>query len=143
MTTQPDITHTAPAADSGLGPAEVARALDARIVTSADALYAHLTAGTLEAVGRPRLLPTALFPDADPEVVGAVWDLALTVGWLGGQRAAESRRWEYERLSAARDQLAEAGYVAMAERIGRVLPFRPGAHPADGEQEPDVARGDR
>ena len=133
MTVQP---HTPAPADHGPGvepsPAEVARALDKQIVTSADVLAAHLTAGTLEAVGRPRLLPTALFPDADPVVVQAIWDLALTVGYLGGQRAAAGRRWEHERLAAARDQLAEAGYAAMAERIARVLPG-PAVHPADGE----------
>ncbi|MFD8626632.1 hypothetical protein ACFV4E_22575 [Streptomyces hygroscopicus] len=135
MTIQPNTTPTplAPAAEPGL--AETARALDERIVRSADVLYAHLTAGTLEAVGRPRLLPTALWSDADPEVVQAIWDLALTVGWLGGQRAAESRRWEHERLRSARDELSAAGYVAMAERIARVLPAPPpaGVHPADGE----------
>ncbi|CAM5495975.1 hypothetical protein SANTM175S_04989 [Streptomyces antimycoticus] len=58
-----------------------------------DVLYAHITAATLEAIGRPRLLPTALFPDADPEVVEQVWQMAFMVGFLGGKRTAESRRW--------------------------------------------------
>ena len=136
MTVQP---HTPAPADHGPdaepGPAEVARILDERIVTSADVLYAHLTAGTLEAVAHPRLLPTALFPDVDPEVVQAIHDLAFVVGYGCGRRAEAGRRWEHERLAAARNQLAEAGYAAMAERIARVLPD-PGpvpVHPADGE----------
>jgi hypothetical protein len=141
MTTQPDIHPTPAATDAEPGPDEVAAALDERIVTSVDVLYAHITAGTLEAVGRPRLLPTALFPGTDPVVVQAIWDLALTVGWLGGQRAAAGRRWEHERLAAARVQLAEAGFAAMAERIARVLPTPPPGHPADGEVRPAGTRG--
>lgn len=147
MTIQPD-THPTPAqGDHGAGPdaapdpAQVAAVLDERIVTSVDVLYAHITAGTLEAVGRPRLLPTALFPDADPVVVEAVWQLALTVGFLGGKRTVESRRWDHEHLAAARDQLAEAGFAAMAQRIARVLPAAPPPrHPADDETRPGGTR---
>ncbi|CAM5492762.1 MULTISPECIES: hypothetical protein [Streptomyces] len=135
MTVQPETQPpaTGPASTGGApGPADVARALDERIVGSVDVLYAHITAATLEAIGRPRLLPTALFPDADPEVVEQVWQMAFMVGFLGGKRTAESRRWEHERLTAARDQLADAGFVAMAERIARILP-PPVEHPADAE----------
>jgi hypothetical protein len=139
MTTQPNAqpattnpTETAP------DPAHTGRVLDERIVTSTDVLAAHITAGTLEAVGRPRLLPTALWPDVDPVVVQAIWDLALTVGWLGGKRSVESRRWEHERLAVARDELAAAGYAAMTERIARVLP--PPEHPADAPA--GVVRGE-
>lgn len=144
--TQPPHQPTDSGTQSGALAAEVARVLDERIVTSADVLYAHLTAGTLEAIGRPRLLPTALWPDVDPVVLQAIWDLALTVGWLGGQRAEAGRRWEHERLAAARDQLADAGYAAMAERIARVLP--PPArdveeHPADAEGGLVSVRGGR
>ncbi|MFJ1993043.1 hypothetical protein [Streptomyces asiaticus] len=142
MTVQPDTHPTSsdgpdgPDGTSGPaapGPAEVARVLDERIVSSVDVLNAHITAATLEAVGRPRLLPTAMWPEVDAEVVQQIWDLALTVGWLGGKRAVEARRWEHERLAAARDQLADAGFAAMAERIARALPDPPPGHPADTE----------
>ncbi|MFJ2202457.1 hypothetical protein [Streptomyces violaceusniger] len=136
MTTQPETQPptTGPAiSDAVTGPADVARVLDERIVGSVDVLYAHITAATLETVGRPRLLPTALFPDADPEVVEQVWQMAFMVGFLGGKRTAESRRWEHERLAAARNELAAAGYTAMADRIARVLPAPGTPHPADGE----------
>lgn len=145
MTVQPDTHPTAPggpddtSGTAAPGPAEVARALDERIVASVDVLNAHITAATLEAVGRPRLLPAAMFPDVDPGVVEEIWQTAFLVGFLGGKRTVESRRWEHERLAAARDQLADAGYAAMADRIARILPAPPPrkAHPADAEG-PDV-----
>ncbi|WP_033024089.1 hypothetical protein, partial [Streptomyces capuensis] len=122
----------------------VAHILDDRIITSADVLYARITAGLLEVVGRPSLLPAALFPDVDAQQVQEIWDLALTVGYLCGTRAAESRRWDAGRLAAARDQLAAAGYAAMADRIGRAIPERGlVAHPADGEARLEAARGGR
>ncbi|MDX3232924.1 hypothetical protein [Streptomyces sp. ME19-01-6] len=141
MTTQP---HIQPAAGPTPDPAAVARALDERIVRSTEVLAAHITAATLDAVGRPSKLPEALWPDADQDLVRQIWDLALAVGYLGGKRAVEGSRWEHERLAAARDQLADAGYAAMAERIARVLP-PPGAeeHPADGEARLASVRGDR
>ncbi|MGY0065137.1 hypothetical protein ACWY4P_53450 (plasmid) [Streptomyces sp. LZ34] len=144
MTIQPDIQPTATGPDGAPEPAQVARLLDDRIVTSADVLYARITAGLLETVGRPSLLPAALFPDVDEQQVQEIWDLALTVGYLCGTRAAESRRWDAERLAAARDQLADAGYAAMADRIGRVLPERGlVVHPADGEARLSSVRGGR
>jgi hypothetical protein len=139
MTTQPDTHPTAPA-DAEPGPAEVAAVLDERIVTSVDVLYAHITAGTLEAVGRPQRLPGALFPDVDFERAQEIFQLGVMAGYLGGQRASAGRRWEHERLAAARDALAEAGFAAMAERIARVLPAPPPGHPADGEAQPGGAR---
>ncbi|MFD8384272.1 hypothetical protein ACFV2X_38120 [Streptomyces sp. NPDC059679] len=138
--------HTPPTSlpPADVDPSRIAHALDDRIVTSADVLYARITAGLLEVVGRPTLLPAALFPDVDAQQVQAIWDLALTVGYLCGTRAAESRRWDADRLAAARNQLAEAGYGAMADRIGRVLPQRPlVAHPADGEARLEAVRGGR
>lgn len=144
MTVQPDAQTPAASPQSALDPAHVARVLDERIVTSTDVLAAHITAATLEAVGRPRLLPTALFPDADPEVVEQVWQMAFMVGFLGGKRTAESRRWEHERLAEARNQLADAGYAAMADRIGRVLPPPDREqHPADAETRLASVRGGR
>lgn len=141
MTIQPD-THPTPTPAAAPDPAQVAAALDERIVTSVDVLYAHITAGTLEAVGRPQHLPAALFPDVDSERAQEIFQLGVMAGYLGGQRAAAGRRWEHERLAAARDALAEAGFVAMAQRITRVLPATapsPG-HPADGETWPGGAR---
>lgn len=144
MTTQPETQPTATGPDGAVDPAQIARALDDRIVTSADVLYARITVGLLEVVGRPSLLPAALFPDVQAERVQEIWDLALTVGYLCGTRAAESRRWDTERLAAARDQLAAAGYAAMADRIGRVLPERGlVVHPADGEARLEAVRGGR
>ena len=148
MTIQSD-THPTPAAgdDHSAGPngapdpAQVAAVLDERIVTSVDVLYAHITAGTLEAVGRPQRLPAVLFPDVDSERAQEIFPLGVMAGYLGGQRAAAGRRWEHERLAAARDALAEAGFAAMAQRITRVLPAPlPTEHPADDEAWPGGAR---
>ncbi|NUP45424.1 MAG: hypothetical protein HOY76_52460 [Streptomyces sp.] len=139
--------HAQPAAGpAGADPARVGRALDERIVRSAEVLAAHLTAATLDTVGRPSRLPAALFPDVEEEVVREIWDLALAVGYLGGKRAVEGSRWEHERLAAARDQLADAGYAAMAERIARILPppaRQVEAHPADTEGGLALVRGGR
>ena len=133
-----------PEAGTAPDPAAVALVLDERIVRSVEVLAAHITAATLDTVGRPSRLPEALWPEADEELVRAIWDLALAVGFLGGKRAVEGSRWEHKRLAAARDQLADAGYAAMAERIARVLQ-PPGAegHPADGEARLASVRGDR
>lgn len=132
---------TAPDTD----PTSVARVLDERIVRSVEVLAAHITAATLDTVGRPTRLPAALFPSVEEEVLREIWDLALAVGFLGGKRAVEGARWEHERLAAARDQLANAGYAAMAERIARVLPPPRVVeeHPADAEGRIASVRGGR
>jgi hypothetical protein len=61
-----------------------------------------------------------------------VWDVALPVGYHAGLTAAQPR-WTADTLTRAHDQLARAGYAAMAHLAARSAnthrPTTP--HPAD------------
>lgn len=113
--------------------ATVDHALDQRATTSADMLTGIVAAGMLEAVGKPALLPTLMWPDLPPEVVTAIYEHGLRVGYRAG-RIVAAPTWEPEALDRLRDALAEAGYTAMAHRVtmtathGRHhIPSEPGA----------------
>lgn len=121
--------------------------LATRAATSADMLTGLITAGLLHTVGSPTKLPTALWPDADPVIVQAVWDVALSTGlWMGEQRAA-GRQWRPEALDTARQELAEAGFTALAGQVAMTASHgrRPASEPGSGEHpaDADLPPGDR
>ncbi|MFB7222383.1 hypothetical protein [Streptomyces sp. NPDC056227] len=108
------------------------QALADRCQTSGDYLAGLLAAGTLEAAGTVRKLPTDLFPDWDPVMVEAVWQAALPVGFRAGQMSARPR-WTPDALDRLRAVLADAGYNAMAAKAARSASIHPPRHPADDE----------
>lgn len=132
MTTTPELPTAPPAVDI----TAVDRALAARAVTSADMLTGILAASTLDAVGQPGKLPTVLWPDVPPELVTAIYEHGLRVGYRAG-RIVSAPAWEPEALDRLRTALADAGYTAMASRVAVTASH--GRHRADTEV--DFARG--
>lgn len=133
---------TADTGGDGRHTARADQALADLATGSAEVLAGVIAAGMLDVVGQPARLPEALFPDADPVVVRAVWDLALATGYRGGQLAGRPR-WAAEELDRAREALAGAGFATMAALVGRtagtVRPRATDAHPADTPEA--AARG--
>ncbi|MFJ9799793.1 hypothetical protein [Streptomyces sp. NPDC101145] len=118
MTTTHTPTATAGGTAAAVAPAAADQALAEKCTSHAAYLAGLIAAGMLEAHARPDQLPTALFPDADPDLVRAVWDIALPVGYHAGLTAAQPR-WTADTLTRAHDQLARAGYAAMAHLAAR------------------------
>lgn len=114
MTTAPQLP--APTAPATADVAAVDKALTQRAVTSADMLTGILAAGTLDAVGQPGKLPTALWPDVPEELVAAIYGHGLAVGYRAG-RIVSAPQWDPEQFDRLRTALAEAGYTAMAARV--------------------------
>ncbi|WP_331756283.1 hypothetical protein OHA04_45275 (plasmid) [Streptomyces sp. NBC_01590] len=108
------------------------QALAGRCQSSGDYLAGLLAAGTLEAVGSPKLLPELLFPDYDPDIVRAVWEAALSVGYQAGKLAGQPK-WTPDALNRLRAELADAGYTAMGNLAARSTAVHPPRHPADDE----------
>ncbi|MFK8851286.1 hypothetical protein [Streptomyces sp. Ac-502] len=132
MTTTPQAPDTA-AAD---------HTLHARNLYSAHVIAGVLDAGLLAHAGHPDRLPHALWPDADPDLVQAIWNQALTVGiWAG--KALLGPRWRPEELDQHQHALADAGFTAMARGVrtaascGRTHP-----HPADTDTNDATVRGE-
>jgi hypothetical protein len=118
------------------------QAVAALAASSAEHLAGVIATGMLDTVGQPARLPELLWPEADPALVRAVWDLALATGYRGGQLAGRPR-WAAEELARARDALDGAGFAAMAALVGRaagtVRPRAVDPHPADAPEA--AARG--
>lgn len=106
-------------------------ALHARNLRSAHVIAGILDAGLLNHVGRPEKLPTALFPDVDPDAVQAIWNMALGVGiWAG--KAMLRPQWEPSALDRAQRSLDEAGHHVMAGSVATAAQCgRHASHPAD------------
>lgn len=102
--------------------------------SSAQMLAGIIATGMLNAVGQPAKLPRLLFPDADPELVDAVWQLGFATGFRSGGLAGRPR-WAAEELDRARAALEGAGFAAMAALVdraaGTVRPRPAEPHPAD------------
>lgn len=128
-TTAPGSTPATPDAPS---PAHVDQALANRCQSSGDYLAGLLAAGHLEAAGTVRKLPTALFPDWDPDMVQAVWDAALPVGYQAGKLSARPT-WTPDALHRLQDLMVEAGFQAMGRLVARSASLHPTRHPADNE----------
>lgn len=130
-TTTADSTP-APAA-SAPSPAHVDRALADRCQTSGDYLAGLLAAGHLEAAGTVRKLPTDLFPDWPADMVQAVWDAALPVGFQAGKLSARPM-WTRDALDRLQAALDDAGFEAMGRLAARSATVHPPRHPADTDQ---------
>ncbi|MFH8483642.1 hypothetical protein [Streptomyces sp. NPDC018055] len=129
--TTPSTTPT-PASPDAPSPAHVDRALADRCQSSGDYLAGLLAAGHLEAAGTVRKLPAAMFPDWDPDMVQAVWDAALPVGFQAGKLSVRPT-WTPDALNRLRAALDEAGYTAMGGLVARSATLHPTRHPADDE----------
>jgi hypothetical protein len=137
MTTIPAPTN--PAADT-TGTTDADQALAERAVSSGDFLAGILAAAMLDTLARPGQLPADLFPDIPEAHVQAVWQRALAVGYRAGKFAA-APRFNRDTLTRLQDQLAAAGYEAMAalaEHPLQAVAVPAGEHPADTEH----ARGE-
>ncbi|WP_331731607.1 hypothetical protein OG298_45400 (plasmid) [Streptomyces sp. NBC_01005] len=137
MTTHHTPAPAVPATDPTARYARLAdQALADRCQSSGDYLAGLLAAGTLEAAGAPRKLPELLFPDYDPDIVRAVWEAALPVGYQAGKLAGQPK-WTPDALDRLRAALNDAGYTAMGNLAARSAAIHPPRHPAD--QELDAA----
>ncbi|MFF8250104.1 hypothetical protein [Streptomyces griseus] len=132
-------TTTAAATDTP-SPAHVDRSLADRCQTSGDYLAGLLAAAHLEAAGTVRKLPADLFPDWPADMVQAVWDAALPVGYQAGKLSVRPT-WTRDALDRLQAALDDAGYTAMGRLAARSATLHPPRHPADGEQ-PDRYRGE-
>lgn len=114
--------------------------LTERAQSSAEFLAGIIAAGMLDTLARPAQLPMDLFPDVPAQIVTAIWNRALTVGYRAGHVVAKPR-WTPDGLRRLQAALDAAGYEQMgrlADRSANTL--RAGVHPADGET--DGVRGD-
>ncbi|MEU6925489.1 hypothetical protein [Streptomyces sp. NPDC046631] len=133
MTTHHTPAPTAPVTGLTARPAATDdQALANRCQSSGDYLAGLLAAGTLEAAGTPRKLPELLFPDYGPEIVRAVWEAALPVGYQAGKLAGQPK-WTPAALDRLRAALYDAGYTAMGNLAARSAAVHPPRHPADHE----------
>lgn len=142
MTTPAPSTPTNDPAARAEQAEQVDAALAARCTSSGTWIAGLIAAGLLDTVGRPHKLPEALFPDTDPDIVRAIWDAALPVGYRAGRYAA-APRFHRDTLTRLQHALADAGHHAMAGLVHQTvttLPPPPTAaeHPADD----DTARGE-
>ncbi|NEC17889.1 hypothetical protein [Streptomyces parvus] len=126
-------TTADPTAADAPSPALVDRALADRCQSSGDYLAGLLAAGHLEAAGTVRKFPTDLFPDWPADMVQAVWDAALPVGYQAGKLSARPT-WTRDALDRLRAALDDAGYTAMGGLVARSATVHPPRHPADDEQ---------
>lgn len=141
------MTTPAPAPASGTDTAAAAtvhvdQVLAERCQSGGDYLAGLIAHGLLDTAATPRKLPEALFPDADPAVVRAVWDAALAVGYRAGQLSLRPA-WAATELHRTRDALNAAGYTAMARLAARSGTLHPPRHPADDDVDTAIpaARG--
>ncbi|MGO1025596.1 hypothetical protein ACTOXX_34035 [Streptomyces rubiginosohelvolus] len=126
-------TTTGPTATDTPSPAHVDRALADRCQTSGDYLAGVIAAGHLEAASTVRKLPQDLFPDWPADMVQAVWNAALPVGFQAGKLSARPT-WTRDALDRLRAALDEAGYTAMGRLTARSATVHPPRHPADDDQ---------
>lgn len=128
MTTPPTIPAQAVPADV----AATDQVLADVCQSSGDYLAGLLAHGMLEAVSRPGKLPELLFPTGDPQLVRAVWEAALAVGYQAGKLSGRPT-WAPDALRRAQDGLDTVGYTAMGGLAGRSASIHPPRHPADAE----------
>ncbi|MFH9235998.1 hypothetical protein [Streptomyces globisporus] len=126
-------TTPPPAAADAPSPAHVDRALADRCQSSGEYLAGVIAAGHLEAAGTVRKLPADLFPDWPADMVQAVWDAALPVGYQAGKLSVRPT-WTRDALDRLRAALDDAGYTAMGGLVARSATVHPARHPADDEQ---------
>lgn len=132
-------THHTPApatTDATVAAADQALADDCQ--TSGDYLAGIIAKGMLDAVGTPKKLPELLFPDYDPEMVRAVAETYLAVGYRAGKLAGQPK-WTPDALDRLRAALNDAGYNAMGSLAARSASIHPPRHPADAELGADAA----
>lgn len=116
------------------------RTLHTRNLRSAHVIAGILDAGLLNHAGRPEKLPTALFPDIDPDAVQSIWNMALAVGIWAGKTMLRPQ-WEPQALDRFQQALAEAGHHVMAGSVATAAQCGRRSHPSDddlmlwGEQE--------
>lgn len=120
-TPAPELPATPPTIDVQT----VDKTLAQRAVTSADMLTGILAACTLDALGQPGTLPTALWPDLPPEVVTAIYEHGLRVGYRAG-RIVAAPTWDPDQLDRLRTALTDAGYTAMGNLAA--IPASHGRH---------------
>ncbi|THA29153.1 hypothetical protein E6R18_24900 [Streptomyces sp. A1277] len=131
------MTTPTPAPASGTDTAAAAtihvdQVLAERCQSGGDYLAGLIAHGHLDTAGTPRKLPEALFPNADPGVVRAVWDAALAVGYRAGQLSLRPA-WAAAELHRTQDTLNAAGYATMARLAARSGTLHPPRHPADDD----------
>ncbi|MFE3381682.1 hypothetical protein [Streptomyces anulatus] len=126
-------TTTGPVATDAPSPAHVDQTLADRCQSSGDYLAGLLAAAHLEAAGTVRKLPTDLFPDWPADMVQAVWDAALPVGFQAGKLSVRPT-WTRDALDRLQAALDDAGFEAMGRLAARSATLHPPRHPADGEQ---------
>ncbi|PVC80574.1 hypothetical protein DBP19_36160 [Streptomyces sp. CS090A] len=124
---------TTPSTTAAPSPAAVDQALAERCQTSGDYIAGLLTHGHLEAAGTVTKMPTALFPDWPADMVQAVWEAALPVGFHAG-RVSVRPTWAPDALNQACEALDGAGYTAMGRLAARSAALHPPRHPADADQ---------
>ncbi|MEV5915803.1 hypothetical protein AB0M00_43840 [Streptomyces chartreusis] len=137
MTTTPDL----PTAGHGQA-ADAAYAdgvLAGRAMSAGEYLAGLVMHGQLETVARPDRLPEDLFSHVPAEVVRAVWERALAVGFYAGRVSATPRLYRDE-MDRVQGELAAIGFEAMARSVGRSRRLV-AAHPADGETARDGRAG--
>lgn len=130
------MTEILPTSTAAVPDPAVDAVLAGRAVSNGERIAGLILAAQLDTVGTPRKLPMDLWPDADPELVQAVWARALVVGVRAGQFMGVPRFYR-DKLYRLQGQLSEAGYAAMGGAVGRarvVAECGPDGHPADGEE---------
>lgn len=120
MTTTPEL----PAADVD----QVDQTLHHHNLRCAHVIAGILDAGLLAHVGRVDKLPTALFPDVDPDTFQAIWNMGVAVGVWGG-KAMLRPQWDPSVLNGLQRQLADGAYEHMAGAVKTAASI--GRHPAD------------
>lgn len=142
MTTTPHAPDAATgdqaAVPDRIAPMPEDRELADRAATSATVLAGVITAGMLDDVGRPAKLPSLLWPDADPELVQAVWNRAMAVGYRAGKFAG-APRWDAAGLERLRGALRDAGWHAMAANVGGAIACAPSQHHRTPDHDPAPA----
>ena len=126
MTTAPQLP-----ADT-TGTATVDAQLHGRNLRSAAVIAGILDAALLDHVGQPSKLPTALFPDVDPDTVQAIWNMGVAVGIRGG-KVLLAPQWDPSALDRLQRALDEVGYTAMAGSVATAAGCGRRHHPADNE----------
>jgi hypothetical protein len=106
-----------------------------RNMTAGAYIAGFLTAGQAATAPTPKALLKDVWPEVDPAVAHAIYERGLEAGWRGAKLYA-APVLHRDKLAELQEQLAAAGFHAMAGLVGRsrelALRARP-VHPADGE----------
>lgn len=126
---------TTPPAPASVPPRGVDAELAGRCEDHGQYLAGLIATGMLEHVGTPAKLPELLFPDADPQLVRAIWQTAMPVGVNLGRYLSRPRATK-EGLDRLRAALYDSSHEAMARLADRSAnTVTPHAHPADPETD--------